>query len=178
MIQCPNCKNSLPDWVQNCQFCGASTANVVRQVSSNPQLRTGTVLGGPSKWVWIAYFAIAIWFLVGGTIDGIRVVMAGVGSKSPEAVTFIAVLCIFPATRIFTGVGLLVRWEFVRKVVNFVCGIGILFDLLGIIGALLTIPITGGFGVLLLCYSIFDLSTDAGMIYLIGETDGFEPRFT
>lgn len=176
MINCPNCKNTLPAWAQVCQFCGANVTAVPRPMSTEPQLQTGTVLGGPNKWIWIAYFGIAIWFLIGGAIDVVRLIMLATKADSETARTITYVFCVFPGVRALIGLGLLTRVELVRGIVNFVCGLSLLFGLLGLVFNLFTMLATGIWGLIWMVFQLVDLGTNAGMIFLIGETDGFEPR--
>lgn len=98
--------------------------------------------------------------------------------KPDDSKTLVYLFMVFPGIRAIIGLGLLARLEFIRGIVNFVCGLSLIFGLFGLLGALLGTLASGAMGLLFLVFQLIDLATNAGMIYLIGETDGFEPRFT
>jgi hypothetical protein len=74
------------------------------------------------------------------------------------------------------GLGLLLRIEIVRGVVNFFCALQLLRGLLGLAGTLLGMMFVGPYAIIYLLLNVIDISTAAFMIYLIGETDKSAPN--
>src|SRR5213083_132352 len=110
MIQCPNCKNSLPDTFTRCQFCGADVAKVPRPVMPPKASRP---LYEPPKWVWIAYYGIAAYWVIGGGMDVFR------GVKALSGAGFFAYIGIaFGVATALVGLGLILHAEIVRGLVN------------------------------------------------------------
>jgi hypothetical protein len=171
-VICPSCKAQVPAGFGQCQFCQASLANVARPMQDKRGMfayedgHTQTYFGKP-KWVEPAYIAVCIYFIIGGIVNIIKLwAVKGLGDFEWLKYSMTAILSI----EILLGIALLARAEFVRGIVNFICGISIVLDLLSLPGALIgTASGIGGFFSFLLL--LLDLLTNALMIYLIGETD-------
>jgi len=131
---------------------------------------TQTYFGKP-KWVEPVYTAICIYFIVGGLIS-IAATWLAAPSKAGEEMDSVFKIgkTIFGSIDILVGIGLLARVELVRQIVVFLCGLSILFGLIGLPGALMGTA-AGFMGFLGFVIHLLDLITDALMIYLIGETD-------
>jgi hypothetical protein len=168
MIQCPNCKNTLPDTFTQCQFCGADVTKVVRPA---PTKKASRPLYEPPKWVWIAYFGIAGYWLIGGIMDVVR----GLTSLS-GAGAFAYIGIAFGAFTALVGIGLMARVELVRGIVNVICFLRIIFGLLGLWGALWGSLFLGPLALLFAVFAAFDIVTGILMIYLLGETEKSAPN--
>lgn len=184
MIQCPKCSNSLPDWAQVCQFCSADLKGVARPVptaSAGPQSRPYT---GPAKWIWPTYYAISGYYI----LDGLRMILiavlritsihkaAATGSSAvvmagDTLTSFQYVDIVVGAITIFIGIGLILRLEFVRGIVNFFCFINIVLGVLRLGSTILIGSLLGPIVLLLLFLNVLSIASSALMIYLIGETD-------
>jgi hypothetical protein len=77
----------------------------------------------------------------------------------------------FYGISVVLGIGLLAKIEIIRGIVNFVCGISLVFGILGLIGSFGSVLVLGGLGVIMLIRNVLDICMNAFMIYLIGETD-------
>ena len=167
MIQCPNCKNTLPDAFTLCQFCGADVSKVPRAVAAPAQKTTSYQT---ANWVWVAYFGIAGYWLLGGAVDVFRGIQAL--SKTDFAYFGIA----FGAATAFVAIGLMLRAELVRGLVNILCWLRILFGALGLWGALIGSIFIGPLAIVFAVFSAFDIASGMLMIYLIGETEKSAPN--
>ena len=77
---------------------------------------------------------------------------------------------------ILLGIGLALRVELARGIVNFFCGLQILFGLLGLFGSVMGSLLAGPLALLFVFLRIVEIGTAAFMIYLIGETDKYPPN--
>jgi hypothetical protein len=178
VITCPKCNATLPDWAQTCQFCQADVKAVARPVAPAAPKQSLTASTSPG-WVAGAYYALCVFFLLEGAYDILRAVMitqekvmgsvVGWGFESFLGVIVGAFTCLI-------GLGLLLRVEFIRGIVNFFCGLRILFGLVGLLGSLGGVLLFGALGFLFLVMNVVDIATAAFMIYLIGETDKRAPN--
>ena len=167
MIQCPSCKNSLPDTFTRCQFCGADVTKVPRPVVTKvvkPSYQ-------PDKWVWVAYFGIAGYWLIGGAMDIFR------GIQSLNSAGFFSYIGIgFGALTAVVAIGLMARVELARGIVNVLCFLRIIFGAIGLWGALLGSLVVGPIALLFAIFSAFDILSGGLMIYLLGETEKSAPN--
>lgn len=170
-MKCPRCQNSVISGVATCQFCGEDLRGMAptqkRSVFVDPDSHEVVHTGGRPTWVVPLYYVIAGWFVVSGVIDIIQVLM---NKKLDDAFLKILFL-VLPSVRAILGLGLLAKIEFVRGIVNFVCGISLVLSILGLLGSFADILAFGGLGVLMLILNVFNICTYGLMIYLIGETD-------
>lgn len=177
MISCPKCSASLPDWAKTCQFCHADTTAVARPkpvASSRP-----VAFAGPPQWVWGAYYAISVLYVVEGVddifmtfVNSHRKIMGEEIGIGPFGILSI----VLGALTILIGLGLVLRIEFIRGIVNFFCGVQILLGILGFFGAVAAALFTGPFGILLMFLEVLRVVCGVMMIYLIGETDKAAPN--
>ncbi|RYG34697.1 hypothetical protein EON81_14875 [bacterium] len=167
----------MPDWAQKCQFCNTDTKAVARPVAAGPR-PVNPAFAAP-KWVWGAYYATSVYFIIGGFGDIFEAIretetkFMGVA----QGYTFSTYLgLIFGGLTILFGIGLLLRIEIVRGIMNFFCGLTILFGLLQIPGSLFG-AVLSPLGMLWAVMNILDIVTAVFMIFLIGETDKAAPNF-
>lgn len=176
MIQCPKCAASLPDWAKTCQFCGGDTKSVARPVAA--QKYQNPAFQAP-QWVWGAYYAVCVYFIlggVGGIFDTIRMThMKLLGEEMGWTLgSYVGIL--INAIVIIFGIALMLRVEAARGIVNFVCGMRIIFGVFKLAGALIGSLFVGPLGLLLALWIVLDIATAALMIYLIGETEKSAPN--
>lgn len=169
MIQCPYCHNTLPDWSKSCQFCHADVTKVSRPAA--PRQTEKPLLVPREKWVMPMYYAVATWFLIGGLLT-----MATAFTQRSELGLFTSVLAAMGGVNVILGLGLAARVELIRGVVNFVCGLNIIFGLLSLPSAVMGTLFSGVLGAILTFRLLIDLVTNALMIYLIGETEKHAPN--
>ncbi len=168
MIKCPSCQASLPDWAQECQFCKTSTKGVARP-ARDPH--DPAPLQSSPKWVWPLYYALATYFMINGLAG---LVLCIVENQKGFAISG-ALMGILGLVSAVLGLGLLFRYEPARGIVNFVCGLNIIFGLFALAGSVFGILFSGFLGVLLVLYKLLDLAVNGFLIFLIGETDKYAP---
>lgn len=165
-VPCPSCRNSVPAGQPQCQFCGSAlpvTAPVKGSVWHDDAVNT------PYRrptWVPLAYNLVSAYIGLSGLV---QLVTGGVHIARDNWVGYIEV--VMGTIGLVLGVGLLLRIEFIRGVVNFVCGMSILFGLFGLLASFPFMMVLGLVGLLWLLQSVFNIATNAAMIYLVGETD-------
>ncbi|MEI7577334.1 MAG: hypothetical protein WCK51_10605 [Armatimonadota bacterium] len=131
---------------------------------------TQTYFGKP-KWVDPAYNVVCIYFIVMGLINIIQVLVAVSKIKEGDiagALTWIGVGIY--SLQVLFGIALLTKAQWVRDLTTYVCGVRIIFGLMNLLPAL-ALTATGFWGFMGFIGVLFDLITNAMMIYLIGETD-------
>ncbi len=178
MITCPNpsCNQKLPDFVQTCQFCGQDLTSVRRPHSDDPV--TGS--GMKKEHVWTIYYLLCAFMLLTGIWGVVDDVAISVGSEGMDTMNYVGV--IFSVVQIMLAIGMFMRLEWARGLVNFWCWVGIVFTLLGLgllIMAMLTViggVMPTGLLILSLFLSLLDLAVYGGVIWVIGETDRYGYR--
>lgn len=166
MINCPGCGQKLPDTFVRCQFCGADVAKVPRPVQPVQQKRYYE----PPKWVLIAYYGIAIYWLIGGGKDLYR----GLGFMSDpnNPLGFLGMFSVIVGgVTCIIAIGLLLKLEWVRAIVNFFNFLKIAFGLMSLWGLVTASLAVGPIALLWIGMTVLDIATAVLMIYLIGETD-------
>lgn len=173
MISCPKCKASLPDWATSCQFCQADTSKVSRPVEvAKPKYKREL-----ASWIWPAYYIIAILWIVsgvGGILEALNVGPFATTIKLQDVkiepgVNLLGL--IFSGVSAIIGLGLLVKIEIIRGVVNVVCFLQIVNGLLGLWAGIMASAFLGPIGLFITIMNIVDIVTGALMIYILGETD-------
>ena len=176
MIACPKCNASLPDWTQTCQFCQTDVKSVARPKIVAVQKKGYTPM---HAWVWPAYYAMCAFFIIEGAGGILETIISShqkfLGQEMGlGAFSFISMA--FDGFTILLGVGLALRVELIRRIVNFFCGLRIFFGLLGLAGSLLGSLIAGPMALIFIFLNVVNIVTAGFMIYLIGETDRFAPN--
>lgn len=174
MVTCPNCRASLPDWAQKCQFCGTDVAKAARQVDP-ASLKRQKSLETP-RWVNASYVAISVWFIVSAIlIAGATIFQLGAAShqSSPfgKVNAFSYMGLVFCAIQAFIGLGLIFRVELARTVVNFFCALQIIYGVLGALSAIAWIIASPSIAIAFLVYHAASIAAAGFMIYLIVEMD-------
>ncbi|NLH99565.1 MAG: zinc ribbon domain-containing protein [Chthonomonadales bacterium] len=164
MTKCPGCNATLPDGAQRCQFCGRTLGPPSVRLGPRPAGRSADTMPGAPAWVKPVYNLIAIYWVLNGAW-GILSDTALAGKDGPNLVG-----AAFGALGALIGLGLLLRIEAVRGVVNFVCALQILFGLLDVLSAFLLGWVLG------LILAIVQIATAGLMIFLIGETETRAPN--
>ena len=187
MIACSGCHNTLPDWAQKCQFCGADVTKVARPapVGKKPQ----TYAPSPT-WIWPVYYALCAYWIISGlghgaetyhtAITPVKVEFLGMKQtmEAPGVFAFWSVVGFtLAAFRTLVGVGLAARVELARGIANFLAGLSILFGVLGLVGSFASALFIGPWAVLGILMNTADIVVGAMTIYLIGETERSAPSF-
>jgi hypothetical protein len=178
VISCPKCNATLPDWAQTCQFCQTDVRSIARPKPVTTEPRRIQAFVTP-QWIWGAYYGLCVLFILEGGYDIAQPFIAShqkfMGQEM--GMGFFSYISIaFGAFTALLGIGLLLRAELARGIVNVVCGIRILLGLLGLFGSLGGTLIFGAFGLLMVVMNIVDIATAGFMIFLIGETDKAAPN--
>lgn len=128
----------------------------------------------PQPWVWGAYYALCALFVIEGGSDILQTIVSShqkiLGVEEGLGV-FSYVSIAFGAFTALLGIGLALRLELARGIVNFFCGLRIFFGLLGLLGGLGGTLVFGAGGLIVVLMSLVSIATAAFMIFLIGETD-------
>jgi hypothetical protein len=169
LITCPQCKRSLPPKMANCQFCGASLSTVARPVQAQKKI-------GPEPWVWTLYYVVACWWLVDALKELITSFSALAGIQAhPSLAAFAFIVYIGIAVGLFEaalGIGLLVKWEWARAVVNFFCWVRILFGVMGLYSSIMMAGFSGPANTALnILFCVLNIVMAGLQIWLISETD-------
>lgn len=176
-LKCPKCGASLPEWAKACQFCQTDVTKLARPVNTETKKHYGAF--DTPKWIWACYYFIAVWWILGGAYDvmdsfyvfGKSIDMLKLekefGMKfGPNVIGIIAgtLTCLF-------GLGLALKIEIIRGIVNFVAGLKLIFALLGLAGSLLGMTFAGLLSLPFVILNIVDIITSGMLLWLIGETD-------
>lgn len=178
MIKCPNCGQTIPASNAICQFCKNPIPVNLRAAVPKPNykqdddsLESGS--GLPPEKVWkiyafLAWFWIvsAVWELIFGLL--VTPLMSG---RDFEFTVFHGIFVLFGLIQVLFGVGLLAKWEGIRRFVTTLCVIRILFGLFALVTNLASIIIFGFFGLIAVIMKVFDLGVNAGIIWSINETE-------
>jgi hypothetical protein len=175
MIQCPNphCGQTVPDFMDECQFCGADLIAVDRPNRKDGE--TGTGLS--HSHIKLIYNMLGLIWIGSAIWDGIQmmVIAPAVAGESLEFGVFEQVIVVMLSLKILFAIGFLAKIEIIRGIVNFFCGLQLVF---GLIGLVMSIPLLffGSFlsTIEMLLSAVIDLGTAAGIIWIIGETDNFQ----
>jgi hypothetical protein len=163
MIKCPKCQATLPDGAERCQFCGATfTPAVSRAVG--PDDEPGRSV--PLQWVWPAYYGIAAWWIFNGLYSVVQTVWRG-QAGSAFGIVGIGI----GALTALVGLGLILRVELARGIVNVLCFLQILDGAFGLLGSFLMSFAFGLLGAIAMIMSILQIALAVLMIFVIGETE-------
>jgi hypothetical protein len=164
-IQCPGCQRSLPASSVTCHFCGAALANVPRPKDA-PKKKTG-----PEPWVMTLYYLVAAYWILEGLVGVGGGIFSMVGADArPSIFSYIGIA--FGLFSMVLGLGLILRWDWARGVVNIFCWLRIARCILSIPG----MAMVGAFlGTAMMLMSLFFLVFGAAIaglqIWLISETE-------
>jgi hypothetical protein len=175
-IQCPGCHRSLPPAAQNCHFCGASLTGVARPTAAP---KAAKYRAGVEPWVMTLFFIVAAYWILEGLVilgAGLLVLVAPEGGGDPTigSITHIvgALIMAFGAFLATVGVGLIMKWEWCRGVVNVFCWLRILGGLWRIRRILLMGLLFNRTGMVLdLTFAILGIIAAGLQIWLLSETD-------
>lgn len=128
-------------------------------------------------WIWPAYYTIAVLWIVsgvGGILEALNVGPFATTIKFQDVkiepgVNLIGL--VFSGISAVIGLGLLVKIEIIRGVVNVVCFLQIVNGLLGLWAGIMASAFLGPIGLFITIMNIVDIVTGALMIYILGETD-------
>lgn len=175
MITCPNCKKTLPDWAQNCQFCGSDLKSVARPFLAPVQ---GRARGSArtADWIWPAYYGICGWDILNGIYGIIMGLQPHRAHGLMPATSSNPFLIFFGVFEIIWGLALAAKIEIVRGITNILCFLSIAAGVLQLVGYALStalVPFFGGALVVVaaIFMTVFNIACSGLMIYLLGETD-------
>lgn len=176
-LKCPKCGASLPDWAKSCHFCQTDVSKVSRP--DRPDTKKHYKQFETPKWIWACYFFIAAWWILGGAYDVmdsfyffgkspdmLKLEKEFATKFGPNVVGIISgtLTCLF-------GIGLALKIEIIRGIVNFVAGLKLIFALFGLAGALMGMTFAGFLSLPFIIFNIVDIMTSGMLLWLIGETD-------
>lgn len=130
-------------------------------------------------WVWPAYYAMCALFIVEGGGDILQAFLSSHEKILGQEIglsAFSYIEMFFGGVTALIGIGLLVRIEVFRAIVNFVCALRILRGLAGLLGGLGGTLLFGALGLVVVLMNLVTIATAAFMIYLIGETEKSAPN--
>jgi hypothetical protein len=173
-MTCPTCQKQVISGVPTCQFCGSdlrgmAPAQAKRSIFIDSDSYDVVHTGGKPGWAVPAYYIVASYFVLSGLVS---VLLTVLNKKTmADGGSFVYIGLAFSAVGILLGIGLLAKIEIIRGIVNFVCGLNLIFGIIGLLGSFAGVMTMGGLGVLFLIQDVVDICMNAFMIYLIGETD-------
>jgi hypothetical protein len=172
MIKCPKCNATLPDGAGHCQFCGNTFA--AQPVPGRPPRNEDPDYGGSGspQWVWPAYYLISAWWILNGIWGVIEVLL----SKDPGSLFGIIAMLLNVVTAL-VGLGLILRVELARGIVNVLCFLQILEGIFGLLGSFAMTFVFGLFGAIAMIMSVIQIALAVVMIFVIGETESRAPNF-
>lgn len=176
-LKCPKCQASLPDWSKSCQFCGADVSKLARPVRTDEKKHYKEF--DTPQWIWICYYIIAGWWVLGGRYDvgnsfyifgkPLELLKLEKEFHTTAGPSIVGVIS-GTITALF-GLGLMLRIEIIRGIVNFVAGLKLAFGLLGLAGSLIGTGLFGAMALIGVLFNLFDIITSGMLLWLIGETD-------
>lgn len=170
MVKCPKCQATLPDGAYVCQFCQTSFGTAPR-VPGRPAIgaagKSSIAAPGAPGWVVPFYYLIAAWWVVDGAQLAYQSLSGGLVATLGLVIGVVSAL---------VGLGLLLRIEAARGIVNVLCFLQILDGLLALVFLLFS-GIGGLWGAVSLIFTFIRIGFAGLMIYLIGETDSRAPNF-
>lgn len=169
MITCPNCKNTLPDWATACQFCHTDVRSIPRSKQPDDVQRYGHRLSTGT--LNAIYYALAtLWIVTGAFAAWEAVQPVKFMGETIQPGAFEYVIAGFGGIRALIGIGLAVKLEVARGIVNFVSALSLLFGLLGLVGSLMGTFLFGPLAILGVVENIVSIIVAGGTIWIIGET--------
>lgn len=168
MIVCPNCKNTLPDWVTSCQFCQADVRSVQRTPNKDDVERYSYKL--PDKTLWSIYYALCIFWLIGGAWDIYEGIPRPKGGEAGMLGFGDMLSLAFGTFSVLVGLGLLLKIEIIRGIVNVISALNLLFGLIGLVTGIFALFTMAGLGYLLVAMNLLQVIVSGATIWIIGET--------
>jgi len=171
-IVCPNCKQTLPFGAQICQFCKTDVRAVARPVIAQAK----PVAMADSNWKIVAYYVMGVWWILNGllvTLGSAKILSALASGPGAIFSGIPAIGIIIGLVYTLSGLGMVLKVEIARGVVNILSWITIGFALMRGAGLLLAGMFMGPAVLLMLLRAVFDGLLAGFQIYLIAETDKF-----
>lgn len=167
-VACPGCQRTVPGEQPRCQFCGAALAAVSPKTKASiwhdPDALPSEAYRRPD-WIPLVYNIVAGYIAFSGVL---QILVSALAMRRGDDGAVIGIIA--GAISLLLGVGLLLRIEIVRGIVNFVCGISLLFGLFGLATSI-PLLLLGGWGILIVLNQVLSIVSNGAMIYLVGETD-------
>lgn len=173
-MTCPTCNRQVIAGVPTCQFCGSDLRGMAptqakRSIFVDSDSYEPVHSGGKPGWVVPAYYIVSSYFIISGLLAILLTVTNKKEMADPGVFTWVSLA--FSAMSVLLGLGLIAKIEIIRGIVNFVCGISLVFGIIGLLGSFGGILAFGLLGVVGLLRNVLDICMNAFMMYLIGETD-------
>lgn len=164
MISCPKCRATLPDGSGYCQFCQTKfTPTATARGEGDEAVPTASL---NLAWVWPVYYFIAAWWI----FDGVYGIAQTLRSQYPGSF-FSVIGIVISAVTALVGLGLVLKVELARGIVNVLCFLQILQGLFGILGGFIMSFAIGIFGAIAMVLAIVQIVLAGLMIFVIGETE-------
>lgn len=168
MAICPQCKQTLPDWSELCQFCGAKVVITHKSATNNPYARGR--LAVPSKVIAIYTIGAVFWVL-----DGIVYILNIIGfpniGKTKLSGGMVPFIALAAATTV-VGFLLLVKVKVAQKAVRVVAWANIVLGVIALFNPLFS-AWTWWVIVNLVC-AVLQVVLSGYMIYSQGVIDLYE----
>ncbi len=165
-ITCPRCKNNLPAWAQQCQFCGAPLQGVVRPV---PQAIMDTWNNNPT-WQEVGYIIVSILVILNGAYDLLQGfnIIPSIASKVGDGI-FVKMMGTISCV---LGIGMLFQQLWAQFLMKWCAVLMLVCSLWGIVISMTAISIVGYWPMVInIGYSVFFGFT----IYIIREVGDVDP---
>lgn len=158
---CPNCEMILKDTTEICPSCGT---NVMYMARSTKEVMGFSYSGKAPPFAWPLYYVISGYWVLSGIASIAIPALTGFGGGSCWGIV-----------QALLGIGLLLKVNRIRRVVNFLCFMGLAFGLLLVGISLFVLFFDGKFGFEVFANGLMTVVTNALMIWVIGLTqDAFD----
>ncbi len=172
---CPSCGCTLPAQAQICQFCKADVRTTAKSVS-----RAAAAACAPKaqdmSWQRVAYYGMGVWWIINGlmtflaSLKFFNSMLAGAGAMFTGIP---AIGMVIGVVFILVGIGLLLKIELARGIVNILSWISILGGAFRVLCFIFIGSFLGPMVFVYILRSVLDVGLAALQIYLIAETDNF-----
>ena len=178
MTKCQGCNATLPDGAAQCQFCGATLAPIAAPRGRAGGRQTGrayttTDQASEYAWVWWIYYGVAGWWILNGAFA----IVSSVAFEKDLGGIFGIIGMIVGAFTALVGLGLILRVEAARGIVNVLCFIQILDGCFGLLVSFFWPGFIGMWGIIDMLVSVLRIAFAVLMIFAIGETESRAPNF-
>ncbi len=169
MNRCPRCQRVVPDWQAQCQFCGAQISPIQgKGGASHARARRRL---GPAPWVWFAYYAVCVYFIISGLINIVNYYSLPPPDRTPLSTIALGI----GVVTALGGLGLALHIEIVRGIANVLAFIKMIMGGITIVNMVFCGWVLGPFALIPLFFGALDVATGGLLIFLIGETDTRTP---
>lgn len=160
---CPGCEMILKDTTEICPSCGT---NVMHLARSTKEVMGFSYSGKAPPFAWPLYYVISGYWILAGVLSIFLPALLGGFARGASCWGVIQALL---------GIGLLLKVNKARRMVNLICFVGLALGLLLVGFSLFALIVDGQFGFAVFASGLMTVVTNGLMIWVIGLTqDAFD----